>query len=67
MNVIILGNTFFYILKGPLQNMSIIEEFMSDFLFSLVLSADFIVDIFFFITAFISSYFLLIRLSSNYG
>ncbi|CDW85999.1 UNKNOWN [Stylonychia lemnae] len=66
-NWIILGNTFFYILKGPIQNMGIIQEFMSDFLFSLVLAADFIVDIFFYMTAFVSSYFLLIRLHQNYG
>lgn len=47
--------------------MNVIQEFMSDFLFSIVLAADLIVDVFFWMTAFISSYFLLIQLHDNLG
>ena len=67
LNSIILGSTFFYMLKGPLQNLDVIQEFMGHFSFSFVLAADLIVDIFFWLTAFLSSYFLLVRLKSNYG
>eukprot|EP00347_Sterkiella_histriomuscorum_P020301 403338330 len=67
LNSIILGNTFFYILKGPLQNMNEIQEFLTEFLFSFVLAADFVVDIFFWMTAFIVSYFMLVRLRDNLG
>jgi hypothetical protein len=34
---VIFGNTYFYILKGPLQNMNIIQEWMNDTLFNLVI------------------------------
>lgn len=40
---------------------------MTHFLFSIVIAADLIVDIFFWITAFLASYFLLLRLKDNYG
>lgn len=40
---------------------------MSDFLFSIVLAADFMVDIFFWMTAFISTYLMLVRLRDNLG
>lgn len=56
---VILGNTFFYILKGPLKNLEIIENWMSQGLFTMVISADLIVDIFFWLTAFLSSYYML--------
>lgn len=40
---------------------------MGHFSFSFVLAADLIVDIFFWMTAFLSSYYLLLRLKTNYG
>ena len=40
---------------------------MSDFLFSFILSADLIVDIFFWMSAFLATYFLLVRLKEGLG
>ena len=64
---IIMGNTYFFMLKGALQNMDIIQEWMSNFLFSIVLSAEFVVDVFFWLSAFIGSYFMLSRMHANEG
>jgi len=60
---VILGNSYFYMLKGPLQNLNIIQEWMGSFLFSFVLSAEHVVDIFFWLTAFLASYILLVKMS----
>lgn len=65
--VIILGNTFYYILKGPVQNLEIIENWISNPLFSVVLSADLVVDIFFWLTAFLSCYCMLSVMDNNDG
>ena len=66
--VIILGNTYFYILKGAaLQNMTIIQEWMGDFIFSAVLSAEHVVDCFFWLTAFLGVYFMLKKLQRQDG
>ncbi len=67
LSFIILGNTYFFTLKGALQNMNIIQEWMSDFFFSIILSAELIVDIFFWMTAFFGSYFMLSKLKENDG
>jgi hypothetical protein len=40
---------------------------MGDFLFSIVLSAEHVVDIFFWLTAFLGSYFLLCKMRDNEG
>ena len=47
--------------------MEIIQEWMSSFLFSVVLAADLIVDIFFWMSAFFATYFLLVRLKESFG
>lgn len=47
--------------------MRVIEEWMTHILFGVVLSADLLVDIFFWMTAFLATYFLLIRLKENGG
>jgi peptidoglycan/LPS O-acetylase OafA/YrhL len=62
---IILGSTYFYMLKGPLQNMEVIQEWMEYWTFSLVLSAEHTVDIFFWLTAFIGSYFMLGKMAER--
>lgn len=64
---VILGNSYFYMLKGPLQNMAVIQEWMSSFLFSVVLSAEHVVDIFFWLTAFLSTYLLLVKPAPSWG
>ena len=65
--LVILGNTYFFILKGPLQNLEIIEEWMSDTLFTVVISAELAVDIFFWLSSFLACYFLLMRMNENAG
>ena len=45
--------------------MNIIQEWMTDSLFSLVIQAEFVVDIFFWITAFLASYLLLVKLKET--
>lgn len=57
--LIILGNTYFYILNGPLQNLSIIQEWMGNSLFTNVIAADLAVDIFFWLSAFLAVYYYL--------
>ena len=65
---IILGNTYFYILKGAaLQNMEIIQEWMNHFLFSVVLSAEHMVDCFFWFTGFLGVYFMLKKMQWQDG
>ncbi|CDW91686.1 UNKNOWN [Stylonychia lemnae] len=64
---IIFGNTYYYILKGPLQNIEVIQEWMSDLLFAIVLSAELVADIFFWLTAFLGCYYLLIKTHENSG
>jgi peptidoglycan/LPS O-acetylase OafA/YrhL len=65
--LIILGNTYFFILKGPLQNLEVIEEWMSDSLFTIVIAAELAVDIFFWLSSFLACYFLLMRMNDNEG
>ena len=59
---IILGNSYYYMLKGPIQNLEVIEEWVQSSIFSLVLQADLIVDTFFWISAFLASYQLLVSM-----
>ena len=47
--------------------MQIIESWMHDFLFTFVLSAEYIVDIFFWLTAFLGCYFMLSKMQQNEG
>jgi hypothetical protein len=54
-------------LKGPLQNMNIIQEWMSSLLFGVVLSAEHVVDLFFWMTAFLGSYLMLAKMHANEG
>ena len=53
---VILGNTFFYILKGPLQNLEAAQQWIHSYFFAYVLSADLAVDVFFWMAAFLGSY-----------
>jgi hypothetical protein len=54
--LIILGNTYFYILRSPLQNLEAVEQWLRSGFFSTVLSADLTVDAFFWLSAFLGSY-----------
>ena len=55
-SVIVFGNTYYYTMSGPLRNLNIISEWMSNFEFMWVVWADLQVDVFFWVTGFILSY-----------
>ena len=38
--LIVLGNTYYYVLTGPLQNMSVIDRWPKGFMFIFVMQAD---------------------------
>jgi len=65
--MVILGNTYYYLLHGPLQNPIVIQEWVTSFGFSVVLAGDLAVDIFFWLTAFLACYFLLNKMHDNDG
>lgn len=65
--VIILGNTYFYTLKGPIQNLEALEAWVATPMFGVVLSADLMVDTFFWLSAFLASYQLLVSMQVNEG
>jgi len=50
--IIVLGNTYLSLFRGPVRNLEVKEEWISTQFFSVVLLADLQSDIFFFITAF---------------
>ena len=56
---VILGNTFFFIFKGPVRNAEAIQQWPHYFIFSFVIQADLQSDVFFWITGFVWSYRLL--------
>ena len=64
---VILGQSYFYTLKGPIQNLEAIQDWIEGGFFSLVLSADLIVDTFFWLSAFLASYQLLVSIKLNNG
>ena len=47
--------------------MNVIQEWMSDFLFSIVLSAELVVDIFFWLTAFLGTFYMLSKMKDQDG
>ena len=65
--LIILGNTYFYIMRSPLQNLEALENWLKSGFFSIVLSADLTVDVFFWLSAFLGSYKLLMLMKKNDG
>jgi hypothetical protein len=64
---VIFGNTYFYMLKSPLQNLEAVQIWIESSIFGLVLSADLVVDVFFLLGAFLASYQMLMRMSINEG
>lgn len=65
--VVILGNVYFYTMRGPIQNMEAIEALVKSYIFNAVLSADLMVDTFFWLSAFLASYQLLTSMQVNDG
>ena len=64
---VVMGNTFYYMLDGPLRNLELISEISSSTIFGIVLQADFMSDIFYWITAFTWTFMLLTSLRQNQG
>ena len=54
--MIIMGNSFYYTLRSPIQNLEVVQDWLQSGFFSLVLSADLVTDIFFWLSAFLASY-----------
>lgn len=67
MAFVILGSTFFRTLKGALQNMEVLQMWVDYPSFSFVLAADFVIDIFFFISALLSTFFILKYMKEHEG
>ena len=65
--MIILGNSYFYTLRSPIQNIEVVQEWVQSTFFSIVISADLVADIFFWISAFLGTYQLLVRMRLNDG
>ena len=65
--LIILGNSYFYTLRSPIQNIEVVQEWVQSTFFSIVISADLVADIFFWISAFLGTYQLLVRMRLNDG
>jgi peptidoglycan/LPS O-acetylase OafA/YrhL len=64
---VILGQTYLYTLTGPIQNLEAIQNWVESSFFSLVLTADLVVDTFFWLSAFLASYQLLVSMKLNGG
>ena len=65
--MIIMGNSFYYTLRSPIQNLEVVQDWLQSGFFSLVLSADLVTDIFFWLSAFLASYQLLVKMRLNDG
>lgn len=65
--MVILGSTFFYMIKSPIQNLESLQDWFTSHYFSFIISADLFVDCFFWLGAFLASYQLLMRMSINEG
>jgi len=64
---VIFGNTYFYMLKSPLQNLEAVQIWIESSIFGFILSADLVVDVFFLLGSFLATYQMLMRMSINEG
>jgi len=65
--IVILGNSYFYMMQSPIQNLESLQEWIGSSYFDFILSADLVVDVFFWLGSFLASYQLLMRMSLNEG
>jgi len=65
--IIVLGNTYYYVLRGPLQNLEVVSQWANNWFMYVILQADLQAGIFFAITAFLLSYQYLKRIKANEG
>lgn len=65
--VIVLGNTYYYVMSGPLRNMYIVSEWITSLEFTWILWADLQVDVFYWVTGFLLSFSFLKKLQINNG
>lgn len=64
---IVLGNTYFYILGGPIQNLEIVSQLFRTTFFMFVFQADIQCDVFYWITGFITGFTILKQIRKNEG
>lgn len=65
--IIVLGNTYYYILSGPLQNLEVVYEWVYSSFFYFILQADLQSSCFYFITGFTLSFTMLKKHKQNDG
>ena len=65
--LIVMGNTYFNALMGPIQNLEIVTKLFSSFEFLFVFQADLQCDVFFWITGFTMSFMWLKKIHANSG
>jgi len=54
--IVVLGNTYYYILSGPIQNLEVISDWFKSKSFLIILGADLQCDMFYWITGFVGSF-----------
>jgi hypothetical protein len=54
--IVVLGNTYYFILSGPIQNLEVISEWFKSKSFLIILGADLQCDMFYWITGFVGSF-----------
>jgi len=67
MAFVVLGSTFYRTLLGSIQNMQVLQEWVHCFSFSFVLASDYVIDVFFVLSAFLATYFVLRKMRDNEG
>lgn len=58
----VLGNTYYYVMSGPLRNLNIVYDWISYFPFLWIVFAENQVDVFYWFTGLIQSFFILKKL-----
>lgn len=62
---IVLANTYFNVLSGPLKNLEVVSQWISSVFFIQIFAADYMCDIFYWITGFVMSFNLLKKHHQN--
>lgn len=65
--LIVLGNTYYYTLKGPVQNLEMVYKLIHTNFFLLVFQANLQCDVFYWVTGFVSSQTMLKLIDQNQG
>ena len=66
-SMVVLANTYFYILTGPLKNIEYVSDVVAHWSFMFILSADLICDVFYWMSGFVFAFALLKKQHLNGG